>query len=213
MIKTLQLKEQKPLAMGRSRLVFQHPDEADYIVKVMRKDVLEDRFGAGTKWYKKRRRYGHFVSFIREIQEYLAIYSGLDHDVHFLQEVVGFAKTDLGLGLVLKAIRDSDGNLAPPLSQLILNHQFNEQAKQALATCLDNILNCDVIVSDLNLGNLVYTHSEEHGNYFVLIDGLGNNNPLPFKAMSKRINRRSKLGRFARLYNRIERSKKANNHP
>lgn len=213
MAKILQLKEQTPLTQGRSRLVFQHPDEPDYIVKVMRKEVLEDRFGSGTKWYKKRRRYGHFVSYIREIQEYLAMHASFDHDVPFLQEVIGFAKTDLGLGLVLRAVRDTDGNLAPPLSKLILNHKLDEQAKQALATCLDQILNCDVIVSDLNLGNLVYTHSEELGNYFVLIDGLGNNNPLPFKAMSKRINRRSKLGRFAKLYNRIERAKKANNHP
>ena len=213
MPKTLHLKEHTPLTQGRSRLVFQHPDEPDYIVKVMRKEVLEDRFGSGTKWYKKRRRYGHLVSYIREIQEYVAIYASLNHAVPFLQEVIGFAKTDMGLGLVLKAIRDTEGNLAPPLSQLIKNHQLDDSVKEALASCLDQILNCDVIVSDLNLGNLVYTHSKELGNHFVLIDGLGNNNPLPFKAISRRINHRSKLGRFKRLYNRIERAKTANNHP
>ncbi|GAA5495491.1 hypothetical protein Rhal01_01666 [Rubritalea halochordaticola] len=213
MPRTLILKDTQPIAKGKSRLVFQHPDEPDLIIKVMRPEVIEDRFGAGTKWYKRRRRYGKYVSYIREIQEYIAVHAKHNDDLPFLQEIIGFAKTDLGLGLVLKAIQNQDGTLSPTLAMLIKEHRLDDTILQALSTCLDQLLNCDVIVSDINLGNLVYQERDGQPSRFILIDGIGNNTPLPFKAISRRINRKSKLGRFAKLYNRIERAKKANRHP
>lgn len=213
MDETIILTNRNPLTQGHSRLVYEHPGDPAFIIKVIRPDIIAERFGEGAKWYKKRRRYGKFVSYIREIQEYLAIYASNDQHLPFLQDIIGFAKTDLGLGLVLRAIRSPNGELAPPLSMLIKNHQFDATAQQALDTCLQQLLDCDVIISDLNLGNLVYTHSQDLGHHFVLIDGLGNNTPLPFKAISKYINRRSKLARFRKLHSKIERAKKANNHP
>ena len=206
----LKLKDLKPLTHGRSRLVFEHPHDPDLLVKVIRPEVVEDRFGSKTKWYKKRRRFGKFISYIREIQEFLAVRETQDHDAPFLQRIVGFARTDMGLGLVLEAIRWTDGSLAPNLAQLIRNDHFDAKAQQALKKFLDEILNSAVIISDLNLGNIVYTYGEKRGYYFVMIDGIGNNSLLPLKSFSRRINRRSKLVRFKYLYDRIERCKSKN---
>ena len=206
----LELKELKPLTHGRSRLVFEHPHDPDLLVKVIRPEVVEDRFGSKTKWYKKRRRFGKFISYIREIQEYLAVRETQDSDVPCLQRIVGFARTDMGLGLVLESVRWTDGTLAPNMAILIKNGRFDDTAKKALEVFLDEILNSNVIISDLNLGNIVYTFSEERGYFFVLIDGIGNNSLLPFKMISRRINRRSKRGRYKRLYARIERCKLKN---
>ena len=58
----LKLKDCTPLAQGGSRLVFEHPNDADLLVKVIRPEVIEDRFGKNTKWYKKRRRLGKYIS-------------------------------------------------------------------------------------------------------------------------------------------------------
>lgn len=209
----LTLSDQEPLTHGRSRLVFEHPDDPDLLVKVIRPEVVEDRFGGNTKWYKKRRRFGKFISYIREIQEFLAVRETSDEDAPFLQRIVGFARTDMGLGLVLEAVRWTDGSLAPNMATLISTGRYDDKAQKALKVFLDELLNSDVIISDLNLGNIVYTHSEERGHYFVLIDGIGNNNLLPFKTISRRLNRRSKLGRFKRLYARIERCKQRNQTP
>lgn len=206
----IQLKDRKPLTHGRSRLVFEHPDDSDLLVKVIRPEVVEDRFGSNTKWYKKRRRFGKFISYIREIQEFLAVSESRADSAPFLQRIVGFTRTDIGLGLVLEAIRWTDGSLAPNLAQLIRNDHFDARAQQALKTFLDEILNSAVIISDLNLGNIVYTYCEKRGYYFVMIDGIGNNSILPLKSFSRRINRRSKLGRFKYLYDRIERCKSKN---
>ena len=209
----LKLKNRNPLTHGRSRLVFEHPHDPDLLVKVIRPEVVEDRFGSKTKWYKKRRRFGKFISIVREIQEFIAVEESLGKSPHFLQRIVGFAQTDIGLGLITEGVRAPNGKLAPSLATLIHEEIFDGKAQKALEISLNQILESEVIVSDLNLGNLVYTHNQELGHYFVLIDGLGNNNPLPFKAISRGINRRSKIKRFARLYNRIERAKKANKHP
>jgi len=204
----LKLNDTHPLTWGRSRFVFQHPHDPDLIVKVIKDEVVDERYGKKTKWYKKRRRFGKYISYMREVQEFLAVENAEGKSVHFLQRIVGFAQTDLGLGLVVEAVKLADGTLAPPLATLIRENRFDETAQQALKTFLGQLLESNVIISDLNLGNMVYTHNKLHGHHFVLIDGLGNNSFLPFKAYRKRLNRRSKLGRFERLRLRIERAKR-----
>ena len=199
----IQLKNTEPLAKGRSRLVFQHPDHEDYLIKVIRQDSVEDRFGKGTKWYKKQRRHRHLISYQREISEYLVTRAAQDTAPNFLQKIIGFCETDLGLGLVTGLVRSTDGKLAPTLATLISEGCYNHSIEKDLSLILSRILESDIVVSDLNLGNFVHD-----GERFVLIDGIGNNNPLPFKIISKRLNRRSKLSRFQRLYERIERCKR-----
>lgn len=199
----LKLKDRTPLNQGHSRLVFAHPGDPALVVKVMRPDVLEARFGSETRWYKRGRRYGRYVSYVRELQEYIAAHSTYGYNPPFLQTVIGLVDTDLGLGLITEAATDADGNLAPNLATLIASGSFDSTARKNLDHFLQQILDCNVVISDMNVGNLVYAFSEQRGNFFVLIDGMGNANPLPFKAISRRISRRSKLRRFERLYNRI----------
>jgi hypothetical protein len=200
----LQLSNLEPLAKGHSRLVFQHPERADWLVKVIRPDVVESRFGSGAAWYKRRRRFGRYLSYVRESQEYIAVWTRHGSELPFLQKVVGFATTDLGLGLVIGAARDRDGNLAPTLGGLIASKRFDAKARGDLEVFLDRLLGSEVIISDLNVGNMVYAHDESQGDHFVLIDGMGNNTIWPLKAISRRINRRSKLGRFRKLRRKIE---------
>ena len=112
----------------------------------------------------------------------------------------------MGLGLVLEAVKWTDGTLAPSLRQLVHEGRYDPTAQQALEDFLEALLESPVIISDLNMANLVYTHSEDRGYYFVLIDGIGNNSLIPLKSLSHRVNRNSKLGRFKKLRARIERS-------
>ncbi len=205
MIEPLRLTDQTPHAQGRSRLVFQHPHEHDWLVKVMRPDVIEQRFGSGAAWYKRRRRFGRYLSYVREIQEFVACWSSHQCSLPFLQKVIGLIETDLGLGLVIRAVRGGDGKLAKPLSLMIRDGDFDDAAAVALDEFMNHLLACDVIISDLNPGNIVYAHDLKLGHYFVMIDGLGNSNIWPLKSLSRRINRRSKLGRFKRLKAKMDR--------
>lgn len=199
----LQLKESEAVGKGHSRLVFRHPDEPRWVVKVIRPDVIEERFGGGISWYKFKRRYGRYISYVREIQEYIAVWSEQGAALSFLQKVIGLVDTDLGLGLVLEAGLDREGNLAPHVAALIERGEFTSKVRGDLEAFMRQLESCDVIVSDMNVGNMVYAYTEELGDHFVLIDGLGVNNILPLKTLSRRLNLRSKRKRFARLYMRI----------
>lgn len=203
MTRFLKLKDTPPLAKGHSRLVYQHPHYADCLVKVIRPDMIEKRWGSGAAWYKRKRRYGRFISYIRETQEYVAGCVATGSNPAFLQKIVGFADTDLGLGLVMEAVRTPTGELAPHIAGLIERGQFGTTERKALDEVLLKILESDITLSDLNVGNLVYTGDETTPGHFVLIDGLGTATIFPLKRFSRYLNRRSKLQKFARLEMRI----------
>ncbi len=210
MTKIIQLKDRQHLAQGNSRLVFRHPENSDYLIKVMRPDKIDERFGSGAKWYKRLRRLGKYLSYHREIEEFLAVHTATDQAPPFLQTIIGFTETDLGLGLIILGAFQENGDLAPSLGHLLKKHRYDKKMEAALEACFSEILASPVIISDLNVGNFVYLEEHQH---FIMIDGLGNANPLGFKAFSKRLNRRAKLRRFARFRERIERYKKHYQHP
>ncbi|MEN8772085.1 MAG: YrbL family protein [Akkermansiaceae bacterium] len=199
----LHLKDTEPLAKGNNRLVFQHPDHHELLIKVVSEAFMTRRFGPHAKWYKKRRRARQYLSYLREVEEYLVQRAHNETSAQYFQIIHGFAETDHGLGIVTTAVRGPDGALAPPLAKLIASGCFNKNLQSDLETILTHILESHLIISDLNLGNLVH-----NGEHFVLIDGVGNNNPIPFKVISPWLNRRSKLGRFERLRKRIDRYKR-----
>lgn len=203
MSRIFSLKDQKPVAKGRMRYVYPHPHDPRLVIKVIRPDVIDERWGSGQAWYKARRRFGQYISYMREIGEYIATYQKYGYSLPFTQKVVGLAETDLGLGLVLEAIRDSNGNLAPSLPTLIERGQFNDEAKAALETFIQQVLDSNVIVADLHGGNIVYACDDEGAHHFIMIDGLGLSNILPLKSIFPSLNRKSKLRHILRLRSRM----------
>jgi len=205
--RTFVLSDRKPLASGSTRAVYVHPEDQDLLIKVMRADIIEKRYGTGRPWYKRQRRYRHFISYLREVREEIALRAqcGGRHP-KCLQKVVGFVETDLGLGLVVEAVRAKGGALAVPLPTLISEGRFDGQARAALDDCLAELLELPVVIGDLHGANLVYAWSEEHGNHFVLIDGVGCKTLIPVNRLSRIINRYSKRRMFERLMAKVDAS-------
>lgn len=208
--KIIALSDATPLAKGKSRLVFRHPDIANYLIKVVRPDVIENRYGAKAKWHRRLRRFKKYISYQREIQEFLAVHASVNQAPKFLQRIIGFAETDLGLGLVIEGIFCENGELAPSLGELLKEHQYDKKIEAALEECFAKILACPVILSDLNVGNFVYLEDEER---FVMIDGLGDANFLSLKGLIPWTNRKAKLKRFKRFRGRITRYMKEYTYP
>jgi hypothetical protein len=199
----LELKHLQPLAKGNARLVYEHPQSPRLLIKVMRPDLVERRQVSPKLWFQGLRRYDPYVVFLREIREYVAAYAALGQAAPFAQVVHGLVETDLGLGLVLEAVRNSDGGLAPTIAKLVQQGQFDAEATTALDQFLSELLESDLVIADLHERNLVYALGRDGSRRFVLIDGLGDSNLLPFKSWSRVINRRSKQKRFVRLRKRI----------
>lgn len=200
----LMLKDQTPIATGGVRLVFEHPLDPDLLVKVMRPEVVETRYGAGTPWYKRRRRYRQYVIFIREISEYVASYASHGESLPCAVQIAGLVETDLGLGMVMFAARDADGKLAPTLATLIETGRFDDSAKIALENFFAELLQSSLVLADLHERNLVFAAGADGKNRFVMIDGTGASGFLPLKTISRTLNRRNKRAKIRRLRKRIE---------
>jgi len=199
----LLLKAQTPIAQGRMRYVYPHPTDPGLVIKVIRPDVIDSRWGSGQPWYKAQRRFRQYISYMREIAEYVAMYAKYGKSLPFAQKVAGFIETDLGLGLVIAAALDRDGNLAPSLSTLINTGRFDDKVSIALETFIIQVMECDVVVADLHGGNIVYAYTKEEGDHFVMIDGLGSSNILPLKTVFPGLNIKSKRRHVDRLRARI----------
>lgn len=203
----LTLGDLKPIAQGRMRLVFRHPHDCSLLIKVIRPQAIEQRWGSGQPWYKKRRRFRQYISFVRECEEYISCCARHGGSVPFAQKIIGFVETDFGLGMIMEAALDQDGNLAPTLRQVARDHSLDGDIRTELEHFVRQIMESDIIIADLNPGNLVRAYTREEGHHFVLIDGLGLSTIMPFKLLSPVLNRFSKRGRVKDLWKRLERNR------
>ena len=166
--------------------------------------MIEKRYVRGRPWYKTPRRYRHFMSYLREVREQIALRAqGKTHPAS-VQRIVGFAETDLGFGLVVEAAKDRQGRLAPTLERLIAEGRFDASALAALKACLDQLMQLPIVLADMHIANFVYAWSERHGDHFVLIDGIGCKNLIPFNRLSPLVNRYAKRRRIERLLGSVD---------
>ncbi|MGQ0456950.1 MAG: YrbL family protein [Hyphomicrobium sp.] len=182
-----------PIASGSIRDVYQHPADPLLLIKVVRQSTIEEKFGSGRPWYKiAKRRYRHLISYLREIREHIAQHALDGAHPAFLQNVVGLARTDVGLGLVVEAAVDKSGRLAPTLTSLVKSGRFDRAARMKLEQFFEDIIRSSVIVGDAHPSNIVYAHTPEDGDHFKLIDGVGFKTLIPLERFSKAANRWSK---------------------
>ena len=193
----------EPIASGKFRLVYEHPENRDLLIKVIRPEMIAKRWGSGMPWYKRRRRMKQYALFVREINEFVATCADNGKAPSFAQKITGFIETDLGLGLITEAARDREGNLAPPMKKLLAERRFDDEARAALDRFIEALLESNIVVADMHSGNLVYAHNETEGNHFVLIDGIGATTLIPTKVWSRRLNLASKRVKIAKLLNTV----------
>lgn len=194
------LKDADVIAAGHTRDVYRHPDDASLLIKVIRPSAIEGRYGRGAPWYKfKRRRYRHLITYLREVREQIAVHAVGEPHPPFLQKIVGFVETDMGMGLVVEAVRAADGTSAPTVAALAAGGLLDQVRLAELDRFLQEMVNSPVIVADLNPFNVVYGRGAGGVDHFVLIDGIGHKNLIPLERMSARINRWSKARKADRF--------------
>jgi len=191
------------LAEGSSRVIYRHPDNRNWLIKVLKPEYIERKSGARAPWYKKLRPLGCFVGFERELQEQLKLYLHYGYHPSCLYFIVGMQPTNLGLGQVVEVVSGGDGQLAPTLRTLIRRGHYDSFAEQALGQFFDWLLQSPITISDLTLDNLVYRYDESKGNFFCLIDGAGDPNLMPYKSILSWCNRFSKKKWIKKMYKRI----------
>lgn len=199
LITPLQLSSLEPVGQGAQKLVFRHPDDPRVLVKVVNPRFIERR-DRKDRFYQKRRRIGHHRAFAREMIEHLAALApGRLATCPHMQNILGVIDTDMGAALLVEAVLDEQGDLAPTLRDLVESGRFREREQQALEVFLDWALTSNVLINDLSADNLAW-HPDGH---FVMIDGLGDRAGIPIRAVSPWLNRLYKRKKIRQLREEI----------
>jgi hypothetical protein len=177
----------EPIAQGNKRFVFQHPNQPNLLIKVWKPDVVEERWGGERPWYKPTRRYGQYISFQREMSEYLALAVKFPDGVSVLQKLAGIVDTDYGIGVVVEKLVGRDGGLAPNLAALAHREGVTPRILGKIDQFQKELLHFGVRVGKLHDRNLVLAmHNGEER--FVMVDGYGEKAAIPIHAWSSRLN-------------------------
>ena len=170
----------EPIAEGRERSCFLHPDDASKVIKIP----------TGSETTQTRRE----IDFFEKLQKRdLSDYSHLPH-------YFGTVDTNLGRGLVLELICDFDGEVSRSLQWYLEQGIPIAEAEAHLQSLKEYMLeNLIIFNHDLFSGNLLLRKTAENSAQLVIIDGLGDVvsvdwlNYFPFHVRSKIERRWSRL--------------------
>lgn len=203
----LSLDETHFIAKGQRCLVYRHPEYANLLVKVVNPQ-FQERNNFKTRVLKRFpaiNRYRLSKCYIRELIESMRLRLHHPYTPPFcLQQVAGLVDTNFGLGLVVMAEKDRNGQYASTLKMIIQANQFDQQIQQKLEAFYQQLALCDVVVSDCCPRNLVYAYHETVGDHFVLIDGIGEKNLIPFLRISAYLRKKSRLSQIERFKKRVD---------
>jgi hypothetical protein len=201
----MKLSQLAPLATGHLRAVFAHPDNPDWLVKIMRPEVVVQRWGGWRRWPKRLPRARHYSSYLREIKEYIAIMARHPDGDPPLVRLRGIVETDLGLGLVMERINDPEGRLAPNLHDVLrAERSMSPWLEAELEKLFVGLQRHDVVLGDMHPGNVVYGRPPGGGERrLIVIDGFGEKHLVPYCSMSRQFNHWHNLRMFARLRRKL----------
>lgn len=199
------LKDKTLIAVGTAQFVYQHPDDPNLLVKVLKRDRMQrnyDRKVGGRIGYK--RRHGVYVTWMRELEHYFSVTMRLGYRPTFFQEYCGVMDTDLGLGMVVVKVTDRSGNLAPTLQDLVKRGKFTSDIRQKVEDLRKQLNALRVSTTDVNMNNIVYGWTEAAGDHLVMIEGIGVNTFIPLARFSNYLNTRSNDRHFAKTLRTID---------
>jgi hypothetical protein len=205
-LKPLQLAHLTPLVQKWRIFIFQHPDEDRILIKVIRAKEINDAWGRAAV-YKSWRRSGVYSDLLRQLEEYFLLRVKVAGLLSSISEIYGPVETDLGPGLMVEKICGPKGELAPTLKNILADGDFSAEKERQLHLFIEDLNRYDLIVNDLNPGNIVYSEDRTAGGGFVLIDGFGDHGLIPVATVSGSIRIRNRNKRVRKLLNWLERAK------
>ncbi len=174
----------KPIGKGTNRLCFIHPLDSNKCIKVTYSN--------------------DFSETIKEIRYYKFLQKK-DISWDFLVKYYGSIETTLGKGEVFDLVRDYNGEISKTLSFYLQSDDKTKSIQnplKLLEELKEYTLKENIVVKDLNTKNMLYQKLDNNTAKLVLIDGVVNNDFLPF---SKYINFFTRK-KIKRLWKRFEES-------
>lgn len=181
-------------AEGSQREIYQNPSDPDVLVKVVKAHGRGERGARKSsrkmQWLRRFRRFGAYMTFHREIDEYLEQARKVNSDESFdlpIPRIFGLTHTSNGLGLLVERIANRDGKLSPTLTQLIFSGRLTEAHLRLVDQFFDRCRESHLVLMDINPGNFVITDRSGREEIFC-IDGTGEKHFFKIYAASQSLN-------------------------
>lgn len=181
----LYLDESRLVGRGTERTCFRHPREGHLCIKVVHNQRKN-----------KRQNEKDFVYFRRLERR------GIDWS--HLPRCHGWARTNLGLGLVFDFLQDTRGEPLPRLDTLLAEDRLGKAELDATLAQLHDYLHANrLFTSDLRASNIV-CNLDKTPPYPFLIDGVGDRDFIKLASLSQRLGRAKIERQWARFLKRLE---------
>lgn len=196
----LDLGETIPIASGTYRDVYPFPGQPGLVVKVLRAGAAIQPGRPIRNFLKSRSVRQRYRFMFREYEAYLCAklaQAGAPGPLP-ITELFWLQQTNLGLGMVAERVRGRAGETARSLGALHRANSFGPDHLNALNAFIGRIEALDIVANDTNPENVLL---DEAGSMprFVLVDGFGDPNPIPFKRLSPRLRQRARQRRWVRM--------------
>ncbi|NHB59105.1 YrbL family protein [Acinetobacter shaoyimingii] len=190
----LKIENLKLIGQGCSKIVYQHPDDQNKIIKIMNPQRVSIHGGfKNHSKMKQRFAQGIYRHFRRELIQYLQLCKVNYQKNQFtfpVETPYGFIHTDQGLGLIAeKIVGPEEKSLT--LEQLARTGQIQDKHLKALDEFFDACCDLHIVFAEVNIAGIMYTEHRNHKPEFVLVDGMGEKLFIPLRAMFKSINTRN----------------------
>jgi len=169
------------IGSGKHHRCYFHPEAIDSCIKVLQPD-------------RKRKLLLREIAYYRHLQS-RAI------DWQHIARFEGRVDTSLGIGACFELVRDANGSPAKSLDQYLANRSLPvsiSTAAQHINRLIQSLYDQAIVISDLNLRNLLWQETEGQPPRLVIVDGLGHNDLIPLCEHSHRFAQR----KIARTWNR-----------
>ncbi len=171
---TILLSNLKPFAVGSNRQVFVHPLDSNKCIKVLlpqprgmqyMQERSLGRWFCGESHYNKMKRDIRGYAYIESLRNPIAY----RHIPRFYEVV----QTDLGDGLVAQLLRDYDGSVSQTFKSRLSVVGYDNDIQQVVAEYKNFLLQNEIIISDINWGNLLLVKTEPNRERLYACDGHG----------------------------------------
>ncbi len=188
-----------PVAAGRRRDVFAHPEQARLLLKRER-----PRAGDGARSlmgrFRGRRPEGGNKGLVDEYRTYICVATLAERQDRPVP-IAGFGpilRTEAGLAQVWNRVGDGRGGLARTLRSICRDGAFDTAMLARLNAFVADVYALNVVAPDLHDTNVVLD-GDAASPRFVLVDGFGDKTLVPIRTWLPWLNARQLDRRFARL--------------
>jgi hypothetical protein len=156
------LKNSLLIGSGTSRKCYIHPDNPDLCIKVSHKKAFQRSAKREINYFRRLKKRG--ISF------------------EMIAQYISPVQTDRGEGEIFELVRDFDGEISKSVRYYLkLNDEnLNRTIIQLFEDLRQYLKKEYILFSDLDLRNILLKRVNEAEFKLIIIDGLGDNNQVPF---------------------------------